>query len=95
MIVGHVELAGTEAQDVVRNPDQRVPDGSNVTCRVGPELVVEDFDLRTGVITTRRVGIRQVVDGVNVDRVGIQRICSEVDTVCDERSLKTIETETL
>ena len=95
MIVGHVEFAGTEAQDVVRNPDQRVPNGSNVTCKVGPELVVKDFDLRSGVIPTRLVEVRQVVHGVNVDRLGIQRIYSEADAVRDERSAKPIETETL
>jgi len=42
---------------------------------------------------SKEVRVRQMVDSKDIDRVGMFRVCDDVDTVCDEVALEILKGE--
>lgn len=87
MIIGHKEFSRGDRIEVIGCTNERMPDGPDIRCLVAVQHVPKDFDL--GSCWWARSGfIGKMIDGVNVDGLGVVRVGHKVDTMCDEGQIK-------
>lgn len=101
MIVRHVEFARAHGRYIVWCIDERMPNRSYMSHRLGIQDMVEQFNLGSScrdILSflrgrSKKVRVRQMVDSKDIDRVGMFRVCDDVDTVCNEVALEILKGE--
>lgn len=98
MIVRGIDRSRAGGIDIIWRPDQRVPNRSDMSDRVGADLVVEEFDLGPCLCLFAfrgRGGVRKVVDGKNVDGLtsGQFGVVDYINAVGDESTVEVFELE--